>query len=189
LLPEAETKASSQKLSLDSFRNAWQLEASGQAVLIQLMDWYNQLPSHDAAALQPKTLLAIASRCPQNMGELRRLKGVSPRVTERHGVEIIRRIKTGSTLASDTRFTEIAPPPYATFPELRLDAWLDFARAEICARVGIAPEVALPAKLLRRIRATILRTGSHESGGDELLGWRRELLGSAYAELAKGAPR
>jgi ribonuclease D len=188
LLPEAEP-AVVQQLGLESFRNAWQLEAAGQAVLLELIDWYNQLPSQEASSLQPKTLLAIAGRRPQNMGELRRLKGVSPRVTDRYGVEIIRRIKVGSSLASDARFTELTPPPYATFQEIRLEAWLDFVRAETCARVEIAPEVALPAKLMRRIRTTILRTGAHERGAGELVGWRRELLGAVFTELSASAPR
>ena len=60
-------------LSLESFRNAWQLEEKNQAALRALIEWFNALDARQRSrAPEPKTLLSIAARLPENVADLGR---------------------------------------------------------------------------------------------------------------------
>src|SRR5690606_18858388 len=77
-------------LSLLSFRNAWQLSPKSQAGLRYLMEWYNKLsPSERKRAPDTKALLAVASRCPEDVGALSRIKGVPRGVVSAYGEQIV----------------------------------------------------------------------------------------------------
>ena len=57
--------ADAESLTLEGFRNAWQLDVHSQAALRWLIAWYNGLSAVErAGAPDPKTLLAIAGRLP-----------------------------------------------------------------------------------------------------------------------------
>ena len=77
-------------------------------------------------------------------------------------------------------FEPLTPPPYATFEEIRLDAWLGSLRAELCSQLQVAPELALPNRLVKEIKAVIEETGERQRGADKLEGWRKQLLGAPY---------
>ncbi len=185
LWPEPEPQES---LALSDFRNAWQLDVHSQAALRSLIDWYNELdPGERAFAPEPKTLLAIAARLPQDARDLMRIKGVPRRFAERQGDRLTGRLMRATAEADAASFVPIDPPPYATFEEIRLDAWLGQARAELCATLEAAPELLLPSRLVRRLRAALL-----DAGPDALLGalggWRAELLSGPLAEWMRGNP-
>jgi ribonuclease D len=171
-------------LSLDSFRNAWQLDHRGQAALRYLIQWFNGLPAREREqAPENKTLLSLAGRLPRSIDDLQRIKGV-PRGWSR---ELSQTLVTGLIAAAEAAdangFVPIDPPAYATKPELRVDGWLAAARAELCVSLEVAPELALPARITKVLRAHALHSGT-ERLGDALEGWRKQLLSDPLARFA-----
>lgn len=177
------------KLSLSSFRNAWQLDRHSQAALRYLIEWHNALGEADrAAAPEAKVLLAIASRLPESAQDLSRIKGVPRRFANLHGDRLTGGMMRSTAEADAADFVPIDPPPYATFEDIRLDAWLSSVRAELCEQLSLAPELAFPGRVLKRVRAAIVEAGQVVAGADALSGWRAKLLGSAFLEHAQRNP-
>ena len=69
-------------------------------------------------------------------------------------VVIVQIVQRRQARAED--FVPIEPAPYATFEDIRLDAWLTVARAEVCATLQASPELILPGRLLKSMRAAAL---------------------------------
>lgn len=175
LWPKPELPA---RLSLESFRNAWQLHPNNQAALLFLMAWYNDLPAWERDRVpQAKTLLSIASRMPRNAADLMRIKGVPPNFNRAHADNIVRGIHRAVREVLPEHFVQIDPPPYATFDDIRLDAWLSMVRAEASATVGIAPDLLLPQRLMREVKERITAAEGRRSVLVECLdGWRKTIL-------------
>lgn len=171
-------------LTLASFRNAWQLHPNNQAALRFLMTWYNELPAWERDRVpQAKTLLSIASRMPKNAADLLRIKGVPPNFNRAHADNIVRGIHRAVREVTPDQFVQIDPLPYATFEEIRLDAWLGYMRAEVCAEVGISPDLLIPARLVRDMKERVVSHGRRESLLECLEGWRAELLRPALVRF------
>jgi ribonuclease D len=183
--PEA---APATMLSLDSFRNAWQLDHRGQAGLRYLIQWFNQLPEREREnAPENKTLLSLASRLPRSVDDLQRIKGV-PRGWSR---ELAQTLVTGLTRAAEAAdgagFTAIDPPAYATTRELQVDGWLGAARADVCVSLEVAPEIALPSRIVKGLRSHVLSHGASDLGA-ALEGWRRTLLAEPLLRFCREFP-
>lgn len=174
-------------LTLEAFRNAWQLERTGQAVLRFLIDWYNGLPAAERAfAPDQKGLLAIASRRPRSLDELGGLRAVPRRTVSQHGRALLAGVRQAVESAEHGEFVAIEPPPYATAAEILAQGWLEAVRAEVCVTLAIAPELAFPARLVRRMRELAVAEGSLEGALGALRGWRRELLEAEFrARIAR----
>ncbi|HKO52869.1 MAG TPA: hypothetical protein VJV79_34410 [Polyangiaceae bacterium] len=175
-------------LALESFRNAWQLDHRGQAALRYLIQWFNALPEREREqAPENKTLLSLASRLPRSVDDLQRIKGV-PRSWSR---ELAQTLVTGLTRAAEaadaTGFVPIDPPAYATKQDLRLDGWLAAARAEVCVSLEVAPELALPSRIMKGFRSHVLNHGTDQLG-NALDGWRKALLAAPLARFAADFP-
>jgi len=175
-------------LSLESFRNAWQLDHRGQAALRYLIDWFNGLPEHERQqAPENKTLLALAGRLPTSLADLQRIKGVPRGWSRELGLELVNGLTRAAARADSTGFVPIDPPPYATKRELRVDGWLAFARAEVCVELEVAPELTLPSRVQKALRSHALSHGA-ASLEQALEGWRRTLLAQPLAEFARQFP-
>lgn len=162
-------------LSLDSFRNAWQLDPPSQAALRAILSWYNKLPHNKKVSTPvPKTLLAIASRLPETVQDLARIKGVPPNWCKRYGAELVTLMNQAAAATQSADFIPIDPPAYATFEEIRLDAYLATLRAEVCTELVVAPELVMPTRVLRRLRQGLLSAGK-AGAARELEGWRYHL--------------
>jgi len=171
-------------LSLESFRNAWQLDHRGQAALRHLIQWFNALPEREREqAPENKTLLSLASRLPRSVDDLQRIKGV-PRSWSR---ELSQTLVTGLTRAAESAdengFVPIDPPAYATRQELRIDGWLAAARAEVCVSLEVAPELALPSRIIKGLRSHMASHGTDKLS-DALDGWRKTLLAAPLSQFA-----
>jgi ribonuclease D len=176
-------------LELCSFRNAWQLDPHSQAGLRFIIDWYNGLDSRARAeAPETKTLLSIASRMPESATELGRIKGVPRRWCAQHGDHFTGQLMRASQQATTEEFVPIDPPPYATFQQIRLEAWLGLVRAELCAKLEVSPQLALPQRIMRRALHAIARTGDPGALLGQLQGWRKQLLAEAYEAVVKQHP-
>jgi ribonuclease D len=179
LVPEREV-GPPERLRLDSFRNAWQLDAQCQAGLHSLIDWYNELGEAERRrAPDSKALFSIASRLPKNRAELGRLKGVPRGFVDRYGDELTARLRAAAEVANDSP-NRIEPSPYATFERICLDGWLQAARASVCAELSVAPELALPNRLLSRVGDELGSGGTLEAALGRLSGWRQRLLDEPF---------
>ncbi|HEY4106000.1 MAG TPA: hypothetical protein VGM44_18995 [Polyangiaceae bacterium] len=175
-------------LALDSFRNAWQLDHRGQAALRYLIDWFNALPEREREqAPENKTLLAIAGRLPTSLQDLERIKGVPRGWSRELGPELVAGLTKAAQDANGDGFVPIDPPAYATKRELRVDGWLAAARAELCVALEVAPELALPSRIMKLLRAHALTLGT-AGLGDALDGWRNALLARPLADFAARFP-
>ena len=175
-------------LSLESFRNAWQLDHRGQAALRYLIQWFNGLPEREREqAPENKTLLSLAGRLPRSVDDLQRIKGV-PRSWSR---ELAQTLVTGLTRAAEsadgTSFVPIDPPAYATKQELALDGWLAAARADVCVSLEVAPELVLPSRIMKGLRGHVLSQGTNQLGS-ALDGWRKALLAAPLSRFAADFP-
>lgn len=163
-------------LELASFRNAWQLGARNQAGLLFLIDWYNQLPlSERQHAPESKALLSVASRLPEDVGTLGRIKGVPGATTGRYGNALVAGLKLAARDAQTEGFVPIDPPPYCTYEEIRSDAWFAKMRADLSISLEFSPEFVFPQRLLKRMK-TALGTEGLKGLYDSLVGWRQEFL-------------
>ncbi len=176
LMPEP---AGATLLGFESFRNAWQLDGAGQNALRALIDWYNALGPGENQ-IQSRTLLAIASRMPENMRELSRIKGVSPNLCRTHGNRLVALLARAKATAPATEALE--PLDYASFDDFVREARLALVRAELCAELRMAPDLALPMSLVRRMQQRVKLTGDLGAATAELSGWRASLFGEALAQ-------
>ena len=175
-------------LALEHFRNAWQLGPESQAGLRFLIDWFNALSADEKlAAPDLKTLLAVAARLPESVGALGRIKGVSPRALQRHGAHLVQGMALAARQATSSDFIPIEPLPYATFADIRREAWLGLLRAEVCATLEVAPEQALPQRVVRELKAR-LQEGRPSPLSNALRGYRKRLLGSAIDAFCERHP-
>lgn len=180
---------SASELSLQSFRNAWQLAPENQAALRFLIEWANQLsPRRRAQLPPPKTLLSVASRLPKTVRDLVRIKGIPPRLPNDLAEECVRGMRRAIENRDAGHFVEIEPEPYATFEAIRFDAWLMGLRAEVSARVGVAPELAFPGRTSRQLGRGLQEQDSPAPPSEVLDGWRRRLLGAAIDHYCQEHP-
>lgn len=175
-------------LTLESFRNAWQLGPQEQAGLRFLIEWHNALSVDERlAAPDTKTLLALAARLPESASALARIKGVSNGVAQRHGAHLARGLTNAAAHAQSADFVPIDPLPYATFDDIRREAWLGLLRAEVCAHLRVAPEQVLPQRIVRELKAK-LQEGAGAPLSDALHGYRKGLLARAVDEFSERHP-
>ncbi len=174
-------------LNLDSFRNAWQLDTPSQAVLRALIEWFNERQL-DPKAVPSKAFLAIASRVPRSVSDLSRIKAVPHRVAKLHGQELVALIKRAAADADGRDFVEIEPSAYATFGEVRADGWFAMMRAEVCAELQVAPELALPGRLTRLMRRGYQQRNRLGDALEMLSGWRADLLSKTIERFAERVP-
>lgn len=164
-------------LTFESFRNAWQLDGVGQSALRALLEFQNSLPA-DAPSVQPKTLLAIASRLPGNVQDLSRIKGVSPHFSRAHGARVVALL--GKARRAAPAGEALEPSDYANFDDLVREARLMLVRAELCSELSIAPELALPMALMRRMQQRANGARDLNAALEELRGWRAAVLGEGF---------
>ncbi|MEO8901744.1 MAG: hypothetical protein ABI488_08105 [Polyangiaceae bacterium] len=175
-------------LALDSFRNAWQLDHKGQAALRYLIEWFNQLPEREREnAPENKTLLSLASRQPRSVDDLQRIKGVPRGWSRELSQSLVAGLMKAAEGADATAFTPIDPPAYATKRELLVDGWLAAARAEVCVSLEVAPEIALPSRIMKGLRGHVLSHGGADIAG-ALEGWRHRLLADPLSHFAAEFP-
>jgi ribonuclease D len=176
------------RLSLESFRNAWQLDHRGQAALRYLIEWFNGLPEREREnAPENKTLLSLAGRLPRSVDDLQRIKGVPRSWSKDLAQTLVTGLTRAAAAADESEFVPIDPPFYATKHELRVDGWLSAARAEVCASLEVAPELALPGRVMKALRSHALCHGTAELG-HALDGWRKTFLSGPLSQFASDFP-
>jgi ribonuclease D len=162
----------SDQITLSSYRNLWQLDARGQAGLKVLIQWHNE---HGGGRGNPhwKSLFSIAAASPMSVGELADLKGVSRDWSRRTGSRLLDEMAEAASKVKDNgSASKSVPTPYSTFEQHYRDAWLQSARADVSASACIAPEIAFPSWLMKRIRGAMPDVVELDNLAEELTGWR-----------------
>lgn len=159
-------------LSLGSYRNLWQLGARQRAALAWMIDWYNALDDEARdRAPHRKVLFSVASRLPETKTALRGIKGVPRRFADKEGGDFVTAMNEAIADVEDAP-AAAAPTPYASFDALHRDALLQCARADVCAAMRIAPELAFPGWLTRQLREAIDHGGDFTRAAGAFTGWR-----------------
>ena len=159
-------------VSLGQFRNLWQLSGKQRAALVALIDWYNGLDGQGRrSAPHRKVLLSIASRLPEDGRTLCQIKGVPRRLSMQQAGALVALMDRAAAAVPDTKGNE-RPTPYGSFDDLFRDAWLQCARAEVCAAAQISPELAFPQWLAKNLRASISDDGDYGAAVSCFVGWR-----------------
>jgi ribonuclease D len=175
-------------LSLNSFRNAWQLSPAKQAALQFIIRWYNALsPKAQRHVPESKVLLSVAAAAPTSLSSLGRIKGVSPSFVQQYGQELVAGMQDAVAKAASADYQLLEPAPYATFDEIRLDAWLTGWRAHLAVQLQFAPELVLPGRVMKEVK-TCLETQGREAMHDALDGYRRALLVEESARFCANRP-
>ncbi len=158
------------------------------AALRSLIEWFNALPEREREqAPENKTLLSLAGRLPRSVDDLQRIKGVPRSWSRELAQNLVNGLTRAAEVADATGFVPIDPPAYATKQELRLDGWLAAARAEVCVSLEVAPELALPSRIMKGLRSHVSSRGMDQLG-DALDGWRKALLAVPLARFAAEFP-
>lgn len=174
-------------LSLDDYRNAWQLDASGQAVLQYLIGWWNALsPAEQKEGPQPKIFLTLAKVIPETGAELASLRGIFVPWAKRHGDAFTGKLVRVSAAASREGFVPLEPPPYNTFERILADGWIRKAAAEVSAELQVAPELAFPERILRKMTQAVEEKKSNVSAAEALTGWRERFLRTPFTARVPG---
>jgi ribonuclease D len=182
VLPEA-----APPLSLEDYRNAWQLDASGQAVLLHLIDWWNGLPAAERGeGPQPRIFLTLAKMIPETGAELAKIRGIFFPWAKRHGDTFTGKLVRASAAASRGGFVPLEPPPYNTFERILAEGWIRKAAAEVSAELGIAPELGFPERVIRKMVQAVGEKKTNASASELLTGWRDRLLRQPFLARSPG---
>jgi ribonuclease D len=164
-------------LSIEDFRNAWQLDASGQAALLYLISWWNGLTAVEQRDVpQPRTFLTIAKMLPENGAELANIRGIYFPWAKRNGDAFTGKLMVASAAASREGFVPLEPPPYNTFERILAEGSIRKAVAEVSAELKLAPELAFPERVIRKMIQAIEEKKTKASAAEVLMGWRERFL-------------
>ena len=183
-----EPPESSDPVSIESFRNAWQLQPQGQAALADLINWYNALSANERdRTLEAKLLWSLANRLPQSQEALRQVRGM-PRLPAHHQERLLSIIRE-SVQNRSASMNLLEPPPYATFERLQLDAWLEYVRTVACAKASVSKELVLAGRRLRQLRELVVKDGLAALNAQSLpsiIGtWQYSLIGEVIIWAAR----
>ena len=171
-------------LSLDGFRNAWQLDAPGQAVLLHLIAWYNALPAAEQReGPGPKMFMTLAKVIPETGAELAAMRGIFVPWAKRHGDAFTGKLVRVSAAAAKEGFVPLEPPPYNTFERIRADGWIRKAASEVCVDLSLAPELAFPERVTRRMIDAVAEKGP-AAAAEQLTGWRERIVRPSFLAAA-----
>lgn len=168
-------------VSIEDFRNAWQLDAAGQAVLLHLIDWWNGLgPAERKEGPGPKTFLSLAKMIPETGAELAQMRGIYVPWAKRHGDAFTGKLVLVSAAASRQGFVPLEPPLYNSSERILAGAWIRSAAAKVSVELDLAPELAFPERLIRLMIEAVEEKKTPDAAAGSLTGWRERFLRPAF---------
>jgi ribonuclease D len=134
--------------------------------------------------IKDPTLVEIARRRPSSIGELRAIRGMNVKETERSGKEILAAVEQGRRAPAIE-----SPRTAARALQMRARMMAGLADAVVrarCEQAGIASELVSTRSELEAVLIEVFE-GLRDGTNHRLLtGWRRDLAGQAVVELARG---
>tara|TARA_B100000315_G_C14569123_1_gene584554 strand:+ start:1412 stop:2554 length:1143 start_codon:yes stop_codon:yes gene_type:complete len=173
------------KISINDFRNAWELDIDGLNALNFLIDWVNGgVDINKPEKLKNKTILNIAKMLPQSSEELSRIKGIPFNWIKKYGDLLTGRMIM-ATYNNPKNIELMEPEPYSTFAIKKIEGFLRMASVNICSEVNICPEIAFPTSLINDMADEIHSSKTIISASKFLKGWREKWLLKKYESFCK----
>jgi ribonuclease D len=158
------------------------------AVLKEVAHWREEEASQRNVPrgwlVKDPSLIEIARRSPSSPGELKAIRGINARETERSGRDILAAVQTGRRgKAIDTGPN---PPRSAQARARMLSGLADAIVRARCEEARIATELVTNRTELETLLAEVVNGNLEPSRHRILTGWRRDLAGDAVIDLALG---
>lgn len=166
-------------------KQAWRLKPEELAILKCLAAWRErEARARDQARnrlLREATLCPLVQRQPDSLQALSRIEDMHPRSVRHDGETILELIRKGAETPC-TEWPERLPEPLPTDAQRLLKALRKVGQRH-AQRLGMAPEIMLKKKVLEAMVRTGYPSGPY-SLPDELVGWRRALMGEELLAVA-----
>ena len=133
-------------------------------------------------------MMALTVRPPENMDELRGVRGLTPGSVERHGKGILAAVRDGRACPQD-KWPTSPERQRRPAPPTGLGALLRAAVQGVADREEIAPEVIASTRDIEALIAHVTGGGKAEADEHDLPlvhGWRGQLVGDTLVSIAKG---
>ncbi|MGB7213115.1 MAG: ribonuclease D [Gemmatimonadales bacterium] len=172
-------------------KGAGKLRGRQLAILREVYAWRDATArTLDRAAFRvvnPDVLLAIAMTGPENVEQLKEIKGISPGQAERYGAELLRAVAHAVALPESAwpRIERGTRPPPDPAYDLRLER-LKAARTAAAERIGLAPGVLCPNGTLEAIARAAPVSLEELRKVPELRNWQAETIGTELLGAVKG---
>jgi len=179
---------------------AWQkvkgvrrLSRREQAVLREVFGWRDAVAERtDIPAFKivsTETMMELAAHPPATPDELRKVKGLSPRV-QRDAAPLLEAIARGRAQPEDAlpQIPHAPRPVVSETTRRRIDALRSWRTTE-AKRLAVDVSVVLPQRLLERVAEIGPRTVTDLEKVDGLRRWRREAFGEALVRASALEPR
>ncbi|WP_423747839.1 ribonuclease D [Halopseudomonas nanhaiensis] len=170
-----------------SIKQAWRLRPDQLAVLQRLAAWRERESRARNQArnrlLRETTMVPLAQRQPDSLQDLARIEDMHPRSVRQDGQQILELIRQGKAVPQD-QWPARLPEPLPADANKMLKALRKVGQAH-ATRLGIAPEIMLRKKVLEAMVRTGYPGGPYQLP-DELVSWRRQLMGEQLLQVANG---
>ncbi|WP_321347379.1 ribonuclease D [Halopseudomonas oceani] len=175
-------------LAYTQVKQAWRLKPAELAVLRVLAAWRERESKARNVArnrlLRERTLCPLAQRQPDTLQALSRIEDMHPRTVRHEGETLLQLIRQGRAVAP-AEYPQTLPEPLPSAANRLLKVLRKVGQQEAEKR-GIAAEIMLRKKVLEAMVRTGFPNGPYRLP-DELVGWRRELMGEALLKAANSA--
>ena len=170
------------KLSLDSFRNAWELDYISLAALEYLIGWYNGLTLEKQRSVpKPNILFSMSKVLPQSADDLKNIQGIPYKFIRDDGDKITGRMMMATSNADPNDFKIIKPKSYRSFDEIKLNALIKMIFSEISYALSIAPEILYNDILIKEMMQEALNNNVLSST-KVFKGWREKHIKKCFSE-------
>lgn len=170
-----------------SIKQAWRLRPDQLAILQRLAAWREREARARNQArnrlLRETAMVPLAQRQPDSLQDLARIEDMHPRSVRQDGPQILDLIRQGKAVPQE-QWPERLPEPLPADANKVLKALRKVGQAH-ATRLGIAPEIMLRKKVLEAMVRTGYPGGPYQLP-DELVSWRRQLLGEQLLQVANG---
>ena len=171
------------KLSLDSFRNSWELDYISLAALEYLIGWYNELTLEKQRSVpKPNILFSMSKVLPQSADDLKKIQGIPFKFIKEEGDKITGRMLMATYNADPNDFKIIKPKSYRSFDEIKMNALIKMIFSEISCALSIAPEILCNDILIKEMIKEALNDNNVLSSTKVFKGWREKHIKKCFSE-------
>jgi len=171
------------KLSVNSFRNAWELDYIGVAALKYLIEWYNGLTlEKQKSSPKPHILFSMSKALPQSADDLKDIQGMPFKFIKEEGDKITGRMLMATYNADPNDFKNIKPKSYKSFDEIKFNALIKMILAEISCSLSIAPEIIYNDSLIKEMMQEAIDHSDILSSINAFKGWREKHIKTCFTE-------
>lgn len=170
-------------LSLDSFRNTWELKYINLAALEFLIEWYNGLTLEKQKRVpKPHVLFSMAKALPQSSDDLKNMQGIPYKFIKEEGDKITGRMMMATYNADSNDFKMIKPKSYRSFDEIKMNALIKMIFSEISCALSIAPEILYNDFIIKEMIQEAISNDNVLLSTKVFKGWREKHIKECFYE-------